>query len=1230
MIAACLRHPWLVGLASLLLAVAGLWAWRHLAVDALPDLSDNQVIVWATWSGASPEDIDEQVTRPLARALQGLHGARAVRGLSLSGSGFVYAIFADRVAPARARAAVLERLAQVQGSLPSGVQVRLGPDATALGQVFAFALIGGADLEQARWHLEQTVIPALAGLPGVAEVAPVGGALREYQVDIDPARLAAAGIGIDEVLAALRAAGRDAGAAVVERQGVESSWRVRGFLRSADDIARLPLRGDPLRARGLTIGDLAAVRIGAAPRPGLLADAAGERVGAIVTMRRGADPSAVIAAARQRLAELAPQLARHDLAVQVFYDRSQLIAETSDTLLGILAEELGVTVLVVLAFLLSVRASLAVAVVLPLGVLATVLLMQALGVPANIMSLAGIGIAIGVMVDVGIVIVENAAQHLHAVGRRHGAAAPPGPRDPETVPALLAAAREVARPLLTASATTIVSFLPIFLLDEQAGRLFTPLAITKTIAIAAAVALGLLLTPVLCRWLLPDWQLRRPWAAALAGLAAGLAGTWAASGLELPLDHGRWALRVPGWLSAPLAAALAAWVAWRLARERLVPPEENLASRAVAAAYDWGLRLCLAQRRAFVLALLAVTCAGFLVGLGWPRLSWPLQQAAAWCGADLTRTRLHAWLAQRFPGLDASFLPPLDEGALLFMPSLPPAAGLSEVQRVLQWQNRAIAAVPEVALVMGKLGRAETALDPAPLGMIETVVLLKPYREWPAQTIVHPDGRREHRPRTLAEVRAALAAATELPGVAPSWLQPIETRIVMLSTGLRATLALQLAGSDGEDLERAALAAARLIAGVPGAADVQPLLEGGKPYAELVLDGERLARFGVEPLRVVEAVEAAIGGEPVAWTVEGLRRYAVRLRVLAERRDDPEELAALPIARADGGTVPLSALVEPTLLYTLRFAGTEPAAWRQRQPPAVARALTPLSADSAELALPARAALPEGVSDPQRGDPPGPVTVVARRPSDDPLQRRVGPMAIRSENGQRVQFVLLNARGRGEAEVIAEAERRLRAALASGEWSLPEGTSWRWVGRYEQQQRAARTMTAVIALSFATMLVLILLGTRSLLVTAVIIACNVTVTVAGGLIAVWLAGAELTIAVAVGFLILAGVMFNDGILLGTYLHERFATAPDSLAEIHRRVFEAGLKRRRAAVMTTATTLLALVPVLWSEGRGAELMRPMVLPVIGGMIADTLSLFSVPVFYAWWQERRWRARSSPAA
>ena len=1132
-----IRNWALTLLAAVGILAGGVWAWRHVPVDAIPDLSDNQVIVWADWPGKSAEDIDEQVTRRLARGLQGLPGVTTVRGLSLTGSGYVYVIFEDRRDLYDCRTRTLERLGQLQADLPDGVAARLGPDATAMGQVFAFTLQGPADVERKRSLIDQMVVPALQGVPGVAEAAPAGGVVREYQIDVDPVRLEEQGITLDMLMMAVKAAGRDVGAMSVERSGVETMIRGTGFLRSADDVGRIVIRGNMQQSAGLLLRDIAEVRIGGAPRQGLLADQHGEQAGVIVAMRVGEDPSAVIRAVKERLLALRPTLAADDLVAVPFYDRAQLITETDATLTHVLIEELIVTVLVVTGFLLSFRASLAVALALPIGVAATFLVMHLLGVGANAMSLAGIAIAIGVMVDFSIVVVENVAQHLVRLRQRRPEAR--SPFDPEVVQAVIDGTGEVSRALLTAGATTVISFLPLFLLDDQAGRLFTPLATTKTIAIAAAVAIGLLIVPVFCRLMLPLRPLRSV--------------------------------------------------------------EENPVSRGIAVAYDWALTHLLRRKVFFTACLLTFALSGWLIGIGWQSLSRPLRTVVPAIG----ETRIDQWLVRAFPGIGSSFLPPLDEGSLLFMPSVPATAGLGETQRVMHEQNVRIAEVPEVAGLMGKLGRAESALDPAPIGMIETVVALKPYAEWPVDD---ETGRR----RTLAEVRAELSAVTDIPGVAPSWLQPIETRVVMLSTGIRSLLALQVVGDDPAALEAFAEHAEKVIQRVPGAADVQMQREGGKPYAEIRLDPERMARFGIDGARVADAIESALGGMPLALTVEGTKRYGVRIRYQRERRDDADELGQVQVAVAAGhGAIPLLDLVARPVIHTLRFTKMTPAAWRARQPLSVARNFTPLDATTAELTLPAGEEPAEDAA----------FTIVSSRPSNDAATSVIGPMAIRSEGGKRIQYVLLNARDRAEVDLVRDADARLKAAVAAGEIRLPAGTTWRWVGRFEQKLKADATMTWVIGLAIGAMIVLILVGTRSLLVTAIILGANLTVTTAGGFFAVHLWGAEMTTAVIVGFLVLLGVMFNDGILLGTYLHDLFRIPPTTVEEVHRRVFEAGLRRRRPAIMTNCTTLLALVPVLWSDGRGAELMRPMVLPVIGGMIADYLSLFSVPVFYAWWWERR---------
>nr|MCU0792912.1 efflux RND transporter permease subunit [Opitutaceae bacterium] len=869
------------------------------------------------------------------------------------------------------------------------------------------------------------------------------------------------------------------------------------------------------------------------------------------------------------------------------------------------------------------RASLATSVSLPLGMLIAFLVMHLFGVSANLMSLAGIFIAIGVMVDFGIIMTENITQHLldlKARCRREDRPMPTSPWNEEIIETVIAGSREVARPLVTSAATTVIGFLPIFALTDQAGRLFIPLALTKTLAISAAVLVGVFLVPALCRLLLPPWQVRKTPLLLLAGLFAGLTFGWfIREGYVFPMDHGRWALHIPGWLFAPVLAALVGSAVWRLGREKLVDFEDNPTSRAIHVGYEWAYTRLLRHKALFATGLIVLAGSGYLLGLGWPRLSTPLRATIAHFGGDLSHTRLDATLTRWFPGAGSSFLPPLDEGSLLFMPSVPATAGLGETQRVIMIQNRAIESVPEVAGVMGKLGRAETALDPAPIGMIETVVLLKPYKDWPVTDILLPDGSTKRRPRTLAEVRAALAAATDLPGVAPSWLQPIETRVVMLSTGIRSLMALQVLGDDAAALEAFAERAEKIIQATPGAAYAQMQREGGKPYAEIRLDPTKLARFGYSQEMVLEAVETAFGGMPVTYSVEGALRYPVRIRYLRERRDDPDELLGLQIGEAgEHGAVPLSSLLAAPTVYTLDLP--RPAAeMLAGLPLAHQRNFTALSATRAELAVPAGEQLPTALAS----------HVVAERPSELGLTYVIGPMAIRSEGGKRTQYVMFNAApGASETEIVRQADERLRTALAAGDLTLPAGATYRWVGRYEQKLKADRTLAWVIATSFTVMVVLIFIGTRSWLITAIIVGCNAVVTTAGGFALVWLWGAQLTTAVSVGFLVLLGVMFNDGILLGTYLQEKFRTAPRDLADMHARIFEAGLRRRRPAIMTNVTTLLSLVPVLWATGRGAELMAPMMLPVIGGMIFDIASLFSVPVFYAWYWERRLaRAKSA---
>ncbi len=1225
MLSFVIRNSFLTLIAAVALTAAGLWAWRNVPVDAIPDLSDNQVIVWAEWPGKSPQDMDAQITSRLARELQGLPGVQTVRGMSLYGASYLYVIFEERRDLYDCRTRVLERLSQLQGILPEGVSPRLGPDATAMGQVYAFTLQGPRSVEQKRFFLDQIVVPALRAVPGVSEVAPAGGVVREYQIDVDPTRLDAQGITMEMLMTAVRNAGRDVGAMSIEQSGVETMIRGVGFVRSLADVENIVIRGDSLKGAGVRLGDLANVHLGGQFRQGLLADGYQEHVGAFIGMRVHEDPKTVIGAVKQRLADLQPALEREELSVVAFYDRSQLIHETTATVTHTLIEAVITTMIVVVAFLLHVRASLAVAVSLPLGMLFTFLVMHLFGVGANIMSLAGIAIAIGVMVDFGIIMTENITQHLVGLQercRREGRPMPTSPFNAEITDTVVRAAQEVARPLLTSAATTVIGFLPIFALTDQAGRLFEPLALTKSLAISGAVLFGTLLVPVLCRLLLPPWHVRKPLLLALAGLFAGLAFGWfVRDGWSVPMDYGRWAITLPGWLFAPLFAVLVGATVWRIGRERLVDYEENPMSHAIHVAYEWAYARIQRHKAAFTATIMTMAVGGYLLGAGWQTLSWPLRKVFSAAGADFSHTRADQAMTRWFPGVGSSFLPPLDEGSLLFMPSIPATGGLGETQRIMLAQNRLMETVPEVAGVMGKMGRAETALDPAPIGMIETVVRLKPYDQWPAHEIPRPDGTVELRPRTLDEVRAALAAITDIPGVAPSWLQPIETRVVMLSTGIRSLIALQVLGDDTEALEHFAEAAEKIIQPTPGAADVQMQREGGKPYAEIRLDPAKLARFGLSNEQVMTTVESAFGGMAVTYSVEGALRYPVRIRYLRELRDDPDELLQLRVPAAAGdGAIPISHLLAIPTVHTIEFeeGGPDADTLLGRLPLAAQRNFTILTPRRAELTVPAGETLPEAV---RAALAAGHLRVARERPSEGGLTYTIGPMAIRSEGGKRTQYVLLNARGRGEVEVVRDADARLRSALADGRLQLPANATYAWVGRYEQKLKADQTLRWIIGVSMTVMVFLIYVGTRSWLITSIIILCNATVTTAGGFFFVWLWGAEMTTAVVVGFLVLLGVMFNDGILLGTYIQEQFRTHPGTVAEVHRRVFLAGLRRRRPAIMTNMTALLSLIPVLWSTGRGSELMQPMVLPVVGGMLFDVISLFSVPVFFTWYWERR---------
>lgn len=1140
--------PWMVVLFALVVGGAGWVALERTPVDAFPDISENQVIVFTEWMGRSPQDMENQVTYPLSSELQGIPGVRDVRAMSGFGMSQIFVVFEDGIDVYWSRTRVAERLASIQGRLPPGVVPQLGPDATALGQVFWYVL-DGRPLDELRTLQDFVVRYALQSVDGVAEVASAGGFVRQYQIDVDPRRLQGYGLTMGAVMEAVERGNIDVGAKTIETAGMELAIRGLGFIKRVEDVESLVV--DSRGGVPIFVRDVGTVSLGPDFRRGALADHRGERVGGVVTMRYGANPKDVIAGLKAKLAELEPSLP--GVRVTPFYDRTQLVDETLGTLTEALAQELLITLCVVVLFLLHLRTSLIVAATLPLAVLLAFIGMRAFGLGADIMSLSGIAIAIGTVVDMGIIMSENVFGAL--TQRRPGQS---------RAAAITEAAAEVGPAIMTAVSTTVVSFLPVFFLTGQSGKLFKPLAWTKTFAMVSAVILAVTLVPALCRLFLREGDARR-WGRAVATVA--FAGLGALVGWRLP---GAGVLGgVQPWVVALLGGALLAGVGWRVSTERMLPIDENPVSRGVVAVYQPALRWVLAHKGLFMALPVGIVTLGVLIFAGFGALLAPLRPLADAAGLDLDRIRPIAALERAFPGIGSEFMPPLDEGAYMAMPSLLSQASLSQSVEVMLAMNREIARVPEVSQVVGKVGRAETALDPAPVGMIETVVNLKPREQW------RPGVSRE-------DVLRELERVSRIPGTTPSWLQPIETRIVMLQSDLRATMALRVMGAPrGPDgpyadadavraMERTVVAMEEVVRRVPGAVNVTALRTGGKPYVEVAVDREAIGRYGLQVADVQDVVEMALGGANLTWSLEGRERYPVRVQVPRELRDEVDDLRSVRVPTPTGAQVPLDRLAQ--------------------------------------------------------------------------IREVIGPAAIRTERGQLTGYVMFNARGRDEAAVIDDAVRAVdlwRAeGRAAGADPIPAGLSVSPTGRYRNKIEADRRLAVIVPLVLALNFFLIFLQFRRLGLTATIFAA-IPVAFGGGFILIWLypdlldllhslglrsrpsdGPVYLTTAVWVGFIALFGVAVDDGVVVGTYLKQVFAQRTCTTVEqVREAVLFAGTRRIRPMLMTTATTIIALLPILWSTGRGADLMQPMALPLVGGMTFELVTLFVVPVVYSWMMERK---------
>lgn len=1125
LIRSCVRNPVIVLLLTLGVCAFGVWSLHETPVDAIPDISENQVIVDTRWPGRSPRDVEDQVTYPLVSDLQGVPGVREIRATSGFGFSRIYVVFEDGVEFYWARTRVLERLETAGEGLPGGVVPALGPDATPLGQVFWYYLEGPYDLGALRTLQDFTIRYALQSVEGVAEVASVGGFVQEYQIDVRPEALRAYDVGLDDVVRAVRRANVDVGAKTIEHTGMESVIRGVGFAKGIEDLREVVVK--EVGNVAVTLRQLAHVTTGPAFRRGALADDKSERVGGVVAMRFGENPRAVIRRVKGKIDELSKGLPE-GVRIVAFYDRTQLVDETVETLGEALGQELLITVVIILLFLLHVRTSLIVAATLPLSVLLAFIGMRFVGVDSNIMSLAGIAIAIGTMVDMGIVMAEN------VFGRVLESS--DGDDRNEVVEG---AATEVGGAILTAILTTVVSFIPVFFLTDQEGKLFRPLAWTKTFSMLAAVLVALTLVPVLCRLLLKKQSsggsvwLRLVGVLAVAVMVGLVMYDAVAAGMFRLGD-----LR-PGFVGVVGFVGSAALL-WVGSRETLKPIEQNPVSSMIAKGYAPTLRWVLGHKGLFLIVPTALVGLGLSIWIGGGAVLAPLRDVV---GSKVDELRLTRAYSDAFPGVGRAFMPPLDEGSLLYMPSLLPQASLSQTLDAMLRQNRAMREVPEVAQVMGKLGRAESALDPAPIGMIETVVNLKPRDQWRSGV-------------TKARIVEELRQLTHQPGVPPSWLQPIETRVVMLQSGIRSSIGLEIRGDDPAELERVAVQIEPWLREVEGAADVTALRLGTKPYLEMHLDRRRMAVHGVNVQDVQDVIEVAIGGKPQTVSVEGRERYPVRIRYPRERRDRPDRLKRILVPTRNGAHVPLSEVAE-------------------------VRSVT-------------------------------------------------GPASLRSIDGKLVGYVMLNAEGRDEVSVVEDAQAVIDEKIANGDLVLPKGSWLEWTGRFENQVRANERLSILIPVCLLVNLFLLYLNFRRISLTLVVFAA-IPVAMAGGfvMIAIWpsiqdllfeiglLESASsgpvhLTVAVWVGFIALFGIAVDDGVVMATYIGQVFERArPETREGVRAAVLEAGLRRIRPCLMTTATTVVALLPVLLSTGRGADVMRPMALPVFGGMLVELVTLFVVP-------------------
>ena len=1149
----CVREPWLALLVALGVAVYGFVSYQSVPIDAIPNVGENQVIVLTPWPGRSPKDIEDQITYPLSVTLSSVPGSESVRGKSMFGYSFVQITFSDQTDFYWARSRVAEQLGSAASQLPAGVTPQLGPDATALGQIFYYVLqpsSEGQSLADLRSLQDFVIKYELQAVRGVSEVASIGGYVRQYQVEVDPDRLRYHGLSLDTVLGAIRSSNMDVGAKTIESTGMEFIVRGRGFLGRDGDL-KLAVRDientvvsqrDDVPVR---IKDLGRVQVGPDFRRGALDFNGVEAVGGVVVMKHGENPRAVIQRVKEKISQIEPAL--QGVKIEAVYDRTGLIDETIQTLTTVLRDEIVMTVVVVLLFLLHIRGSLVVAFCLPLGVLISFAAMRWFGVDSNIMSLAGIGIAIGTMVDMSIILAENIYGHL-ADAEVHQAAARDQNVDVASRDRLIEeAATEVAPAVVTAVATTLISFLPVFFLTGRDARLFSPLAYTKSFAIAAALVAAVTMVPALSKILMKTQKRKRADSIGIALAFSILAvGCFHLFWQDFFVDR----FSIPGSFALVFTGVISFLAGWQLSRERIRPIDEIPTSRWIRFLYAARLKFAL-DHKWLVLTFPMLLCFfGTGSWFGLPALLRPVEQFAGKIGADLNELPGYVDGKHLFQGLQSDDWIALDEGSWFYMPTLYPAASFSQAMQVLQTQDVLIGNIPEVENVLGKIGRVESALDPAPVAMIETYVMLRPKSQWRAGV-------------TKEQVWDEVNRVATLPGVTPaSALQPIEGRVVMLQSGIKAPMAIRVYGDDLERLGDAALSVARTLKKNPlvDPMTVNPDLVMGKPYIEFSVDRDAASRYGMSIAMVNEVIETALGGTNLISTVEGRERYPVRLRYPRDLRERVEQLVRLPLVTPGGASIPLGEVAK--------------------------------------------------------------------------METTWGPGVINSENARLVAHVSFMPNHRaGDLETVSSVEKQLRAAQLletqdTNYLDLPAGYSLETVGGFRNQLEANRRLTWIIPLVVVINLGLIYLQFRDLPI-ALAVFTGIPVAFAGGLILVSLMQIQLNTAVWVGFIALFGLAVDDGVLMATYIRQSLEKSPPLTREhwtrrdLRELIYQAGLKRIRPCVMTTLTTLIALVPILIATGKGADVARAMAVPVFGGMLVEPITSFILPTLYCGYLEFKLR-------